>query len=131
MYEGIKKTVYRLFPKVSYDALGMPRRYNPDLGYDVSRKLIRLVAAHKDENDFNDTIKQLKLRYDGPSNMEVDELNLLYYMLINLEAETHTAVCECCGRVFDYDTLELAVSIYKNLNIQIPNKCTECTEEEL
>ena len=130
MYEGIKKTVYRLFPNVVHDN-GIARHYNANLGYDTSRQLIRLVAAHKDEHDFNDTIKQLKLMYDGTSNMEVDELNLLYYMLINLEAETHTAICECCGRVFDYDTLEMAISIHQNLDIQIPNKCTECTEEEL
>ena len=130
MYEGIKDTIYRLFPDTVYKA-GSFRCYNAGLGYDTSRQLIRLVAAHKDEHDFNDTIKQLKLRYDGTSNMEVDELNLLYYMLIDLEAETHTAICECCGRVFDYDTLEIAVSVYKNLNVQIPNKCTECTEEEL
>jgi hypothetical protein len=130
MYEGIKETVYRLFPNVVYDN-GIARHYNAQLGYNTSRQLIRLVAAHKDEHDFNDTIKQLKLRYDGPSNMEVDELNLLYYMCVGLEAETHTAICECCGRVFDYDTLALAVEVYKNLNVQIPTKCLECTKEDL
>ena len=129
MYEGIQETVYRLFPKVSYDALGMPRRYNPDLGYDVSRRLIRLVAAHKDEHDFNDTIKQLKLRYDGPSNMEVDELNLLFYLMVGLKYETHTAICECCGKVFDYDTPKLIIMAYKNMDVTIPTKCQECEEE--
>lgn len=128
MYEGIKEIVYRLFPDTVYEN-GVARRYNASLGYGCSRQLIRLVAAHKDEHDFNDTIKQLKLQYDGPSNMPVDELNLLYYMLVGLEAETHTAICECCGRVFDYDTLEMAVSIYKELNVQIPTKCKKCEEE--
>ena len=130
MYEGIKPVIYRLFPDVIYDA-GVARHYNAQLGYKPSRQLIQLVAAHKDEHDYNDTIKQLKLQYDGPSNMPVDELNLLYYIYVGLEAETHTAICECCGRVFDYDTLDLAVEVYKNLDVQIPTKCLECTEEEL
>lgn len=130
MYEGIKPVVYRLFPDIVYKN-GVARHYKASLGYNTSRQLIQLVAAHKDEHDYNDTIKQLKLRYDGTSNMEVDELNLLYYMLVDLEAETHTAICECCGRVFDYDTLETAVAIYKDLNIQVPKKCPKCIEEAL
>ena len=129
MYEGIQEVVYRLFPDTVYDATGKVRRYNSGLGYDVSRQLLTLVLAHKDENDFNDTIKQLKLRYDGPSNMEVDELNLLFYLMVGLEYETHTAICECCGKVFDYDTPKLIIMAYKNMNITIPTKCQECEEE--
>lgn len=128
MYEGIKKTVYRLFPNVIHDN-GIARHYNASLGYDTSRQLIRLVAAHKDEHDFNDTIKQLKLRYDGPSNMEVDELNLLYYLMVGLKYETHTAICECCGKVFNYDTPKLIIMVYKNMDITIPTKCQECEED--
>lgn len=131
MYEGINETVYRLFPDTVYDPGGVERHYNAELGYDISRRLIRLVAAHKDEHDFEDTIKQLKLQYDGPSNMEVDELNLLFYLMVELPHETHTAICEDCGRVFDYDSLEMAVGVYENLDIHIPTKCTVCEEEKL
>ena len=129
MYEGIKETVYRLFPDTVYDPDGVERHYNAGLGYDTSRQLIQLVAAHKDEHDFNDTIKQLKLRYDGPSNMEVDELNLLFYLMVGLDYETHTNICECCGKVFDYDTPKLIIMAYKNMSITIPTKCQECEEE--
>lgn len=130
MYEGIKETVYRLFPDVIYDN-GVARHYNVNLGYNTSRQLIRLVAAHKDEHDYNDTIKQLKLQYDGSSNMEVDEINLLYYLMVDLEVETHTAVCECCGRVFDYDSAEVLREIYYKMNVQIPTICVGCAEEEI
>lgn len=129
-YEGIQNVVYRLFPDTTYDNAGRKRHYNAGVGYDVSRQLLRLVIAHVDEHDYNDTIKQLKLQYDGSSNMEVDELNLLYYLLVELESETHTATCECCGRVFDYDSKDILEKVYYKADIQIPTKCLDCMEWE-
>ena len=136
MYEGIKPVIYRLFPNVVHDN-GIARRYNAALdkedeekAYTVSRQLIQLIAKEcKDSHTYNAKTKQLKLRYDGGSSMEVDELNLWYYALMGFEPGTHTAICECCGEVFNYDTPELVIMAYKNLNISIPKRCAECEED--
>lgn len=140
MYEGIKETIYRLFPDVYYDPKHPARdgkHYNKALGYEVSRRLIQQVAKHKDVYDYRQTINQLKVLYDGGSTMRVDELNLLYYyFIIDLPHETHTGICERCGSCFDYDVILAKETLdtkglkfsYLELEVEIPTICAHCAE---
>lgn len=135
MYEGIKKTVYKLFPDTTYDDAGKIRHYNDSLGYDMSRRIIHFISKRKDEADYNQVIQQLKTRYYGVDSSDVDELNLLYYHMLQEPYETHTTICKCCGKVFDYDEAVIAevydipeTALVYELEVDVPRLCKTCQE---